>query len=233
MLEYKKFALRSWLYLSEEKIALFDFCGTMISFQSADAYVQYVKDHVPHNIRMNTLEGFRKMLVMSGGMRILQKFSREGYVNKRMLLRELKGISEEDMQSFAERFYRERIRPAYIPEVIGAVNKHKSEGFRLFIVSGGYDVYLKYVAEEFAFEDVISTCLEFSGGIFTGKYKGADCMNTNKVTLLKKYFGREYLRDCESIAYSDSSSDVPMMKFCRKGVAVIRNITPPPIRHFT
>ena len=215
------------MYLSEDKIALFDFCDTMINFQSADAYVRYVKDNVPHSVRMNFLETLRGLLVKSGGMMILQRLSREGYVNKRMLLQELNGLDESIMNDLAEKFYREKIRPNYVPEVIDALKRHKAEGYRMFIVSGGYDIYLKYVASEFGFEKVIATCLEFQNGRFTGHYKGDDCMKVHKVDLLRNYFGRDDLKDCDSVAYSDSASDIPMMKLCRRGVAVLRNNTPP------
>lgn len=216
--------------MAGEKIALFDFCGTMINFQSADAYVRYVKSHVRKNARMLFIEGVRKFATVSRIMRVLQKFSREGFINKRMLLTQLKGLSFQEMDELAQKFFREVIRPNYIPGVIEAVKKYKAEGYRLLIVSGGYDIYLKYVAEEFGFDDVISTRLDFDGGTFTGRYKGMDCMNAHKVSLLKEYFGRDSLRDCESVAYSDSRSDIPLMKYCRKGVAVLRNSPPPPSR---
>ena len=216
------------MLLSEEKIALFDFCDTMISFQSADAYVRYVKAHVHNSARMLFLEGIRGFLSKSRIMRILQKFSREGSINKKMLLTQLKGLSFLKMNELAEGFYREMIRPNYIPEVISEVKRHKQEGCRLFIVSGGYDVYLKYVADEFGFEDYIATRLDFQEGKFTGRYKGEDCMNNTKIKLLKEYFGRENLKTCDSIAYSDSKSDIPLLKYCRRGVVVQKAQCPPP-----
>ena len=218
--------------MAEEKVALFDFCGTMINFQSADAYVQFVKEHVPHDFRMNFIEFVRKIFVKSQVMRVLEKLNRRGSINKKTLLREIQGLSQSEMEKLAEKFYHERIRPNYIPEVIEAVKKYHDEGYKLLIVSGGYDIYLKYVAEEFGFNDVLATCLEFRDGKFTGHYKGEDCMNKHKVTLLKEYFGREDLRDCNSVAYSDSRSDVPMMKFCRRGIAVLQKLRMPPPRNY-
>ena len=215
--------------MHEEKIALFDFCDTMINFQSADTYVRYVKAHVHNSAKMRLAEGVRLFLVKSRFMRVLQLLSREGYVNKKMLLSQLKGLTEQDMDKLAERFYLEVIRPNYIREVIAEVMRLKQENYRLFIVSGGYDIYLKYVAEEFGFEDCIATQLDFQDGRFTGMYKGDDCMKMNKVKLLREYFGKESLRECESVAYSDSKSDIPLLKYCRKGVVVTRtNRTPPP-----
>ena len=214
--------------MGEEKIALFDFCDTMINFQSADKYVRYVKAHVHNNARMRLSEVLRLFLMKTRLMRVLQAFSREGYVNKRMLLSQLRGLGARDMTGLAERFYRELICPNYVHEVIETLKRHKQEGYRLFIVSGGYDIYLKYVAEEFGFEDVIATRLEFQDGRFTGRYTGDDCMNENKVKMLREYFGRESLRDCDSIAYSDSKSDIPLLRFCRRGVVVARKNCPPP-----
>ena len=216
--------------MSTEKIALFDFCDTMINFQSADAYMRYVKKRVHLDARMHLLSGLVKFLAKSRLLRVMQKFCREGFVGKKMLLYQLKGQSFDVMDKLAQEFYSEVIRPNYVAEVIAAVKKHKDEGFRLFIVSGGFDIYLKYVAEEFGFDGCVSTCLDFEDGKFTGRYKGVDCMNNNKVVLLRQYFGRENLRDCDSVAYSDSKSDIPLLKYCRKGVAVIRKNTPPSVR---
>lgn len=148
-----------------------------------------------------------------------------------MLLSQLRGLDKTLMEDLAESFYREVIRPNYIAQVINAVKKCKHENYKLYIVSGGYDIYIRHVAQEFGFDDIICTTLQFDGQKFTGRYKGDDCMKTNKLRMLRKYFNRENLHDINSVAYSDSSSDIPMLRFTRRGI-VVKKLCPPPLRYF-
>ena len=209
--------------LNNNKVALFDFCGTIINFQSADAYVKYTLENL--NIKLNLSNITRKFLIKAHLMRVANKIlCIEGDLNKKLILRQLKGFSKNSLELLAEKFYKEIIRPNYNSEIISEIKRCKSQGFKIFIVSGGYDIYIKHTAREFNFDGVICTELEFKNNIFTGKYKNFDCMGVNKIKYLKKFFELDNLKNFDSTAYSDSPSDMPLFNYCARGVAVYPDV---------
>ena len=100
------------------------------------------------------------------------------------------------------------------------IEEKKRSGYNIYIVSGGYDIYLKHFASEFCVDAIFSTKIEFKDNICTGKFDGVDCMDQNKVICLNKFFVRE---EVESIAYSDSITDLPMLLWANHQYVISKN----------
>ena len=199
----------------ENKVALFDFCETLVNFQTGNAYVDYVRQNKNSfiiNLRYKIHMNFWKLK----GRFIKGLSGKEDYLGV------IKGLSKVELERLALNFYIEKVRPNFNLSVISELKKLKKDGYRIYIVSGGYDVYLKYFLEEFKLDGIFSTKLNYDEkGIFTGKFYGIDCMGANKITLLKKFFEKEPFEAYETVAYSDNISDLPLLKFCKKGYLVL------------
>lgn len=193
---------------SKEKIAFYDFCETLVPYQSADAYVKYVLKH--HNTFMTQLRHkFYILLKICHLLQIYLRIIRTSH--KEYYLRQLKGLPESVMREQAKAFYDECVVPKLVPETYSMMQSLQKEGYRVVLVSGGYDVYLRYFAADnnIADDDLLATELIFVNGVFTGMM-GQDCMNENKILRIEKKFNRE---DIYSIAISDSPSDFPLLKW--------------------
>ena len=204
-------------------IAIFDFCDTLVDFQSADAFVAYVKQRTADTFRRRLIEGLRTFLIKTKLIRLLQKLDSSSYINKRLLLFELRGVSKKQLETFGESFFREVILNRYRPEVVKEISRLKQLGFRTCIASGGYDVYLAYVKKQLAVDELVCTSLKYKKGIFTGFFTGKDCLGNAKLTLVCKQLGK-LLTDSQSVFYSDSATDLPLLKYCCKGVVVCTKI---------
>lgn len=201
------------------KVALFDFCETIANFQTADAYVDFVREKL-NDSRMCRLERLQNKLRKYKIIQLLDKITRYKHsINKRVKLWQLKGHNIVELQDLAREYYKERIRPNFIPEIIDKLNEFKRSGYNIFLVSGGYDIYLQYFAEEYALSGVISTRIGFNDGLCTGEIDGIDCLGNDKIKLLDQYFG---LKPNYSIAFSDSISDLPFLKWADEGFVVSR-----------
>ena len=55
-----------------------------------------------------------------------------------------------------------------------------------------------------------------------GAFRGLDCMCSNKVILIKKKFG-DKLDILDTIAYSDSKSDLPLLLMVKDGYVISKN----------
>ena len=202
------------------KIALFDFCETIANFQTADAYVDFVRERL-NDSRMCRLEKAQCFLRTIKVIQIIEKLTKYSFsINKRIKLWQLRGLNLSELQALAKDYYQERIKPNFIPEMIEKLLKLKAQGYSIFLVSGGYDIYLHYFAEENDLSGVISTKIGFKGDVCTGKFNGIDCLRDGKTFLLNQYFSS---KPTFSVAFSDSKSDLPFLKWVDEGYVISRN----------
>ncbi len=146
---------------SKEKIALFDFCETLVSFQTADAFVRFVGE-ATGSARVSRMLRIHHFLDRKGIIGRLYKLFPESSPGKRLVARGLKGFREDALDELAGRYYAQRLRPALIPEVVGRLRSLQRDGWRIVLVSGAYDSYLRFFAREYgiAQDDILATCGE-------------------------------------------------------------------------
>lgn len=199
------------------KVALFDFCETLVSFQTADAFVDYVREKL-NDARMYKLERMQNSLRRLKIIQIIEKITRYRFsINKRVKLWQLKGHDFAELQELAREYYRERIKPNIIPDILEEMLELKSHDYSVMLVSGGYDLYLKYFVDEYALSGVISTKIGFDNNVCTGKFDGIDCLGEGKIKLLNLYYPS---KPQYSVAFSDSISDLPFLKWVDQGFVI-------------
>ena len=202
------------------KVALFDFCETIANFQTADAYVDFVRERM-NDSRMCKLEKVQRFLRTIKVIQIIEKLTKYRFsINKRIKLWQLRGRNLLELQALAKEYYEERIKPNFIPEIIERLFDLKGQGYSIYLVSGGYDIYLHYFAEEKDLSGVISTKVGFKGNVCTGKFDGIDCLRDGKIILLNQYFPS---KPTFSVAFSDSISDLPFLKWVDEGYVISRD----------
>jgi HAD superfamily hydrolase (TIGR01490 family) len=202
------------------RIAFFDFCETIVNFQTADRFIKFCLNG---NKKKNTTNHFLyEILKKTKIRRILAKILSIYSINKRLKLYKLKGISFERLDFLAKKYYIEELQPALILPVISEIIKKKEDGYQMWIISGGYDLYIKYFMEDYKLNGQIATKVGFDkNNICTGKFDGIDCIGKNKVKLVKEKI--QNIDTYKSVFYSDSKSDIPLLKFCTKGIVVSKN----------
>ena len=202
------------------KVALFDFCETLANFQTADAYVDYVRNHTTKK-SVGKWKKFHEILKKIYVIKILARLLPKSSINKRIYSLQLKGMTVNELDSYANEYYLNVIRPNLIKPVVELLQQLKDEGYRIVLVSGGYGIYLKYFADEFqiAPENVIATNLKIKNGVCTGTFVGKDCLFEEKVKRLNLIFRKS---EIYARAYSDSKSDLPMLEWADEGIVVRR-----------
>ena len=204
----------------KEKIAFFDFCETLVPFQSADRYIHYVCQHYGNTL-VRVRYTFWRLADKIHFIRFVKKIAHITIDNKIWMLHLCKGLSFDTMQLAAEEFYEKEIVPNLIHETTDRLHELQKEGWRIVLISGGYDIYLRMFAKEqgISINDVICSKLQFKRGVFTGKMEGIDCMGENKIELLEQHFDRIKI---ESQVYTDSITDMPLLQWVDKGIVVRR-----------
>lgn len=202
-------------------IVAFDFCETLVDFQTADAYIDYVRENTcgTRKVVMSILEKalifFKKVRVIA----ILEKLTKHKLsLSKRLKLIQLRYKSYESLNTLAQDYYYKVIKPSLIPALIGKMIILQKKGFKIVLASGGYEIYLRYFAQDFKIDDILCTHIKFKNGLCKGTIDGMDCMNENKVKLIKE----KYPVDIYELkyAFSDSPSDLPLLKHANEGTVV-------------
>ncbi|MDR3286126.1 MAG: HAD-IB family hydrolase [Prevotellaceae bacterium] len=204
----------------ENKLAFFDFCGTIIKFQTADRFIDFCSKNLKFN---NTFVGYiHKILNKLRILSVLTKFFPLCAISKRLKLLIIRGIPYEKLEKLAERYYIEELKPAIILSVVSEMTKKKKNGYKIWIVSGGYDIYIKYFIADFHLDGLIATQIRFNKkGYCCGRIAGIDCMNTNKVKMIEEKISN--IKKSTTFAYSDSISDISLLKWVENGVVVSKN----------
>ena len=122
-----------------EKVAFFDFCETLTDFQTADAYVDFVRDATGRK-RMRFLNALQLLMIKLRVIRVLTAMFPRKSINKRLKLFQLKGIPVSELDDLARRYYLERIRPHFIKRMIEELQELKANGYDVGLVSGGYGI---------------------------------------------------------------------------------------------
>jgi HAD superfamily hydrolase (TIGR01490 family) len=118
------------------------------------------------------------------------------------------------------------ILPRVFPEMLAEVHAHQDAGRPAFIVSAAGNGIVESLARVLAMEGGIGTRYEVDAdGKFTGRFDGPFVYGPGKVEAMRAFAERHEIDLDASYAYSDSLSDLPMLRAVGNPVAV--NPDPP------
>lgn len=118
------------------------------------------------------------------------------------------------------------ILPRVFPQMLEEVYTHQDAGRSTFIVSAAGNGVVESLARVLGMDGGIGTRYEVEAeGNFTGRLEGPFVYGPGKVEAMEEFAARHGIDLAESYAYSDSLSDLPMLRAVGNPVAV--NPDPP------
>ena len=191
------------------KIAIYDFCDTLVDFQTADCFVFYVLEHLGMRAWYNNLTQID----------LLKKcINKSRLINKKIVLYQLKGIKVATLERLAEDYYNNIIKNHLQIPVVKQLEEYKTKGFKIYIVSAGYSIYLKHFAREYLVDELIANDFKYRNERFTGKMALQDCYGKEKCRRLEKEINGLNIE--ESVSISDCISDLPILKWADTGIVI-------------
>jgi HAD superfamily hydrolase (TIGR01490 family) len=151
----------------------------------------------------------------------------------------LRGSTDEDTTALRERISKSiegvRVRdlerlgadvlagvlPRLYPQVLAIAHEHQDAGRRVYIVTAASGELAEMLAHVLVFDGAIGS--QFSGvvdGVYTGRPEGLFIYRTGKAQAIEQLAAREGIDLQASYAYSDSESDLPMLRAVGHPVAV-------------
>jgi HAD superfamily hydrolase (TIGR01490 family) len=113
------------------------------------------------------------------------------------------------------------ILPRVYPQMLSEIHRHQDAGRPAFIVSAAGNGIVESLAAVLQMEGGIGTRYELDGeGRFTGRLDGPFVYGPGKVEAMERFAAEHGIDLGESWAYSDSASDLPMLRAVGNPVVV-------------
>lgn len=204
------------------KLVVFDFCETLVDYQTADSFVDFVIEKEKY-YHYEWLNYFDKILTKTRVMAVVRKLFPELNPSKRLKLFQIRGVALKTIHQRAEEFYNQHLITNLITPVYKVLNAHIAHNDYVMIISGGYAPYIKVFSEKHQIKAFFATEMESTRNRLTGSFLGKDCLFGQKVVLLNQFLKENNIQYTSSIAYSDSSSDLPLLQWADEGVVISKN----------
>jgi HAD superfamily hydrolase (TIGR01490 family) len=132
----------------------------------------------------------------------------------------LKGTRGRDLQRLGPQVLA-GVLPRIYPEMLAEVHRHQDAGRPTFIVSAAGNDLVEMVARVLGMEGGIGTRYELDGDDrFTGRLDGPFMYGEGKIEGIAGFAGSHDIDLAKSLGYSDSASDLPMLRAVGHPVAV-------------
>jgi len=189
----------------------------------------------------------KTLMAGSSGMVFARVANQRGFVPRRQLAKwgwdhlryRLRGSSDEQTNAVLEVAKRvfaeiperdvERMAPAVLagilpriyPQMLDEVHRHQDDGRATFIVSAAGNDLVKALAAVLGMEGGIGTRWAIGAdGKYTGEMEGPFVYGRGKVEAMQRFAERHQIDMEASYAYSDSASDLPMLRSVGNAVVV-------------
>lgn len=132
----------------------------------------------------------------------------------------LSGASARDLERLGPQVLAE-VLPRIYPQMLDEVYSHRDEGRATFIVSAAGNELVELVARVLGMEGGVGTRYEVDAdGNLTGELDGPFMYGKGKLEGMQRFADSHDIDLSESWAYSDSASDLPMLRAVANAVAV-------------
>ncbi|MDP1932256.1 MAG: HAD family hydrolase [Gammaproteobacteria bacterium] len=136
----------------------------------------------------------------------------------------IKGMSRAEREALHRDFMRDYVEPMILPAALKLLQEHRDKGDFCLIVTATNRFITEPIAQRLGVDALIATDLEMVDDCYTGKVDGIPSFQAGKVVKLDKWLSDwpddNALSMDDSIFYSDSFNDLPLLEKATRAVAV-------------
>jgi HAD superfamily hydrolase (TIGR01490 family) len=136
------------------------------------------------------------------------------------------GRPAQELQALHQRFMTESIQTMMLPKARTLLDSHRAAGDYLLIITATNRFITGPIAQQLGVDTLLATELEQRDGYYTGRMQGVPCFQQGKVTRLQQWLEAHNASNSpaldmgNSIFYSDSFNDLPLLEQAAEAVAV-------------
>jgi HAD superfamily hydrolase (TIGR01490 family) len=206
--------LRKQVLDPARQLAAFDLENTLIASNVVASYSWMATRRLPREDRVRFV---LRTLVEGPSLLALDKRDRSDFL--RSFYRRYEHASVAQMERDAAEMFSDLILTKSFPAAIRRVREHRAAGHRTVLITGALDFLVKPL--EPLFDDIIAAELGVrADGTYDGMLTSVPPTGETRAYALEAYARAHGLALQESVAYADSSSDLPMLEAVGFPVAV-------------
>jgi HAD superfamily hydrolase (TIGR01490 family) len=135
-------------------------------------------------------------------------------------LQPLTQFSIEQLNTLHKEFMQKYIAPAMTEKGKTQIKQHRDNGDTVVIITATNQFVTQPIADAFMVDDLIATTPEIIDGKYTGKVAGTPCFQEGKITRLNEWLEKTSHSLQDSVFYSDSHNDLPLLEKVTTAIAV-------------
>jgi len=205
--------LREQILSPQRQLAAFDLENTLIASNVVASYAFLATRRLPKDDRLRFA---MKLLAEGPSLLSLDRKDRTDFL--RLFYRRYDGAPVQQIEEDAAEMFTRLIIAKSFPAAIRRVREHKAAGHRTVLITGALDFVVKPLMP--LFDDIIAAEMSSFDGVYNGELRNVPPTGETRAQVLMDYANTHGLDLGETVAYADSSSDLPMLEAVGFPVAV-------------
>ncbi len=198
--------------MSERVGAFFDLDLTLLAVNSANLWLRYQWKQGELGVR-DAVRSVGWLLRYKMAMLDIEEIARKG-------LRGVEGKREDAARDEVLRWYEAQVRQHLYTEGRDLIERHRAQGHRVVLLTGSSPYVSEPAVRDLRLDAYLCTRLEVApDGTFTGRAVEPICYGQGKVHWATEYAEREGIDLKKSWFYTDSYTDLPMLRAVGNPVA--------------
>ncbi|MFV8225387.1 HAD family hydrolase [Christiangramia aquimixticola] len=186
------------------KVAVYDLNKTLYKKSSKDEFFKFIC--YKKNYKLNNLLQLGWFKTM-GKLRLINKTDfKENFYNY------LRNLEPETVKKYAAQFWDMELQDQFRDKMIADIKRFDEEGVKVYVITGGFEVYTKYLEEKLPVK-VLGTKTEYVDGNY--KIIGKACNDQEKIRRLEEDTGGDF-----QILEAYSDDDEEILHYAERGYLV-------------
>ena len=133
----------------------------------------------------------------------------------------IKGKRPEEIENLLNKFLSSVIEPMINIYALRLLHNHFHNNDVMLLASATNSVIVNPIAKRLGFENIVATEVEIVNGVYSGKFQNTPALGEGKLQKVREWMRRNDFSDFKNtIFYSDSINDFPLLLAVNKAVAV-------------
>ena len=135
-------------------------------------------------------------------------------------VKKLSGIKKCDLERVSVSCFENNIKANIYSGAARLIHDARQKGEKVIFATSSFDFIIRPIEHFFGIEGSLASQMEYSGGITTGNLVGYSFFGQKKKSAAGLWMEENNIRPEDACFYSDSYTDIPLLEYCGKAIAV-------------
>ena len=199
---------------NKNTLAVFDLDGTITNCDTYISFLLFILFKKPQRFINASWLPFA-VLIHKMGLR------NNSWLKEKFLTSIVSGFTNTEIDQWTHDFSNNILNKHTFVAAKDKINEHLNHGHQLILASASFDFYVEKIGKQLGFHHIVCTKSSWNkNNRLLGIIDGENCYGQNKVRSLQKLITANNIRFDSSICYTDHHSDIALLNWATKGIAI-------------